>query len=66
MVAAAIFAVWLRSTGRHDDVLYCIHFPDSVSGFTVGADRFMGCTPVKPPQPLHYWVAILTRPTPTL
>ena len=35
-VAAAIFAVWLGSTGRHDDVLYRIHFPDSVSGLTVG------------------------------
>ena len=35
-VAAAIFAVWLGSTGRHDDVLYRIHFPDSVSGLSVG------------------------------
>ena len=35
-VAAAIFAVWLGSTGRHDDVLYRIHFPDSVSGLAVG------------------------------
>ena len=35
-VAAALFAVWLGSTGRHDDVLYCIHFPDSVSGLAVG------------------------------
>jgi len=35
-VAAAIFAVWLGSTGRYDDVLYRIHFPDSVSGLTVG------------------------------
>ncbi len=35
-VAAAIFAVWLGSPGRHDDVLYRIHFPDSVSGLTVG------------------------------
>ena len=35
-VAAAIFAVWLGSTGRHDDVLYRIHFPESVSGLTVG------------------------------
>jgi phospholipid/cholesterol/gamma-HCH transport system substrate-binding protein len=28
--------VWLGSTGRHDDVLYRIHFPDSVSGLTAG------------------------------
>jgi len=35
-IAAAIFAVWLGSTGRHDDVIYRIHFPDSVSGLTVG------------------------------
>lgn len=35
-VAAAFFAVWLGSTGRHDDVLYRIRFPDSVSGLTVG------------------------------
>ena len=35
-VAAAIFAVWLGSTGRHDDVVYRIHFPESVSGLAVG------------------------------
>jgi phospholipid/cholesterol/gamma-HCH transport system substrate-binding protein len=35
-LAAAFFAVWLGSPGRHDDVLYRIHFPDSVSGLTVG------------------------------
>jgi phospholipid/cholesterol/gamma-HCH transport system substrate-binding protein len=35
-VAAAIFAVWLGSAGRHDDVVYRIHFPDSVSGLTAG------------------------------
>ena len=35
-VAAAILAVWLGSPGRHDDMLYRIHFPDSVSGLTVG------------------------------
>ena len=35
-VAAAIVAVWLGSTGRHDDVLYRIHFPDSVSGLATG------------------------------
>jgi phospholipid/cholesterol/gamma-HCH transport system substrate-binding protein len=34
--AAAIFAVWLGSPGRHDDVVYRTHFPDSVSGLTVG------------------------------
>jgi phospholipid/cholesterol/gamma-HCH transport system substrate-binding protein len=35
-VAAAFFAVWLGSAGRHDDVLYRIHFPDSVSGLAAG------------------------------
>ncbi len=35
-VAAAFFAVWLGSPGSHDDVIYRIHFPDSVSGLTVG------------------------------
>jgi phospholipid/cholesterol/gamma-HCH transport system substrate-binding protein len=35
-VAAAIFAVWLTSSGRHDDVVYRIHFPDSVDGLTAG------------------------------
>ena len=35
-IAAACFAVWLGSTGRRDDVVYRIHFPDSVSGLAVG------------------------------
>lgn len=35
-LAAAIFAVWLGSAGHHDDVIYRIHFPDSVSGLTAG------------------------------
>jgi phospholipid/cholesterol/gamma-HCH transport system substrate-binding protein len=35
-VAAAAFAVWLGSAGHHDDVIYRIHFPDSVSGLTAG------------------------------
>jgi phospholipid/cholesterol/gamma-HCH transport system substrate-binding protein len=35
-VAAAIVAVWLGSTGRHDDLVYRIHFNDSVSGLAVG------------------------------
>jgi phospholipid/cholesterol/gamma-HCH transport system substrate-binding protein len=35
-VAAAVLAVWLGSPGHHDDVLYRIHFPDSVSGLAVG------------------------------
>jgi phospholipid/cholesterol/gamma-HCH transport system substrate-binding protein len=42
-IAAAIFAVWLGSPGRHDDVVYRIHFPDSVSGLAVGdAVKFRG------------------------
>jgi phospholipid/cholesterol/gamma-HCH transport system substrate-binding protein len=35
-IAAAFFAVWLGSPGRHDDVVYRIHFADSVSGLAVG------------------------------
>jgi phospholipid/cholesterol/gamma-HCH transport system substrate-binding protein len=35
-VGAAFFAVWLGSPGSHDDVLYRIHFPDSVNGLTIG------------------------------
>ena len=35
-IAAALFAVWLGSPGRSDGVLYRIHFPESVSGLTVG------------------------------
>jgi phospholipid/cholesterol/gamma-HCH transport system substrate-binding protein len=35
-VAAALFAVWLTSSGRSDDVLYRIHFTESVSGLTQG------------------------------
>jgi phospholipid/cholesterol/gamma-HCH transport system substrate-binding protein len=35
-VAAAFFSVWLVSSGHRDDVLYRIHFTDSVSGMTVG------------------------------
>ena len=35
-IAAALFAVWLFGTGHRDDVLYRIHFADSVSGLAVG------------------------------
>lgn len=35
-VAAALFAVWLTSAGRSDDILYRIHFTESVSGLTQG------------------------------
>jgi phospholipid/cholesterol/gamma-HCH transport system substrate-binding protein len=35
-VAAALFAVWLAGKGHRDDVLYRIHFSDSVRGLTVG------------------------------
>lgn len=35
-LAAALFAVWLGSPGRHDDVIYRIYFPESVSGLSVG------------------------------
>lgn len=35
-IAAALFAIWLGSPGQRDDVLYRIHFPESVSGLAVG------------------------------
>ena len=35
-IAAAILALWLGSPGHHDDVIYRIHFADSVSGLTEG------------------------------
>jgi phospholipid/cholesterol/gamma-HCH transport system substrate-binding protein len=35
-VAAALFAVWLTDTGKSDDVIYRIHFAESVSGLTQG------------------------------
>jgi phospholipid/cholesterol/gamma-HCH transport system substrate-binding protein len=35
-VAAAFFAMWLGSPGHHDDVLYRVHFHDSVGGLAVG------------------------------
>jgi phospholipid/cholesterol/gamma-HCH transport system substrate-binding protein len=42
-VAAALVAVWLGSTGRHDDLVYRIHFKDSVSGLVVGDPvKFLG------------------------
>ena len=35
-IAAALFSIWLVSTGHRDDVLYRIHFEESVSGLSVG------------------------------
>jgi phospholipid/cholesterol/gamma-HCH transport system substrate-binding protein len=35
-IAIALFAVWLVGTGHRDDVLYRIHFTESVSGMAVG------------------------------
>ena len=36
LVAAALFAVWLTTSGKRDDILYRIHFTESVSGLTLG------------------------------
>jgi len=36
LVAAAFFFVWLANTGKSDDVLYRIHFAESVSGLSLG------------------------------
>jgi len=35
-IAAAFFFVWLQSSGRSDDLLYRIHFTESVSGLALG------------------------------
>jgi phospholipid/cholesterol/gamma-HCH transport system substrate-binding protein len=35
-IAAALFAVWLVNTGKRDDVIYRIHFGESVSGLALG------------------------------
>ena len=35
-LAAALFFVWLANAGRRDDVIYRIHFAESVSGLTLG------------------------------
>ena len=36
VIAAAFFSVWLVSSGHRDDVLYRIHFTESVSGLALG------------------------------
>jgi phospholipid/cholesterol/gamma-HCH transport system substrate-binding protein len=35
-LAAALFAIWLTVKGSRDDVIYRIHFSDSVSGLALG------------------------------
>ncbi len=35
-IAAALFSVWLVSSGHRDDVTYRIHFTESVSGLALG------------------------------
>ncbi len=35
-IAAALFAVWLTTSGHRDDVIYRIHFAESVSGLSLG------------------------------
>ncbi len=35
-LAAALFFVWLANAGRRDDVIYRIHFAESVSGLSLG------------------------------
>jgi phospholipid/cholesterol/gamma-HCH transport system substrate-binding protein len=35
-IAAVFFFVWLQTTGHRDDVLYRIHFNESVSGLALG------------------------------
>ena len=43
LVGMAIFFVWLANSGKRDDVLYRIHFAESVSGLSLGdAVKFHG------------------------
>lgn len=35
-VALALFAIWLINTGHRDDVLYRVHFAESVNGLAAG------------------------------
>jgi phospholipid/cholesterol/gamma-HCH transport system substrate-binding protein len=43
LVGATFFFVWLANTGKSDDVLYRIHFAESVSGLALGdAVRYHG------------------------
>ena len=36
LVGAAFFFVWLANTGQRDDIVYRIHFAESVSGLSLG------------------------------
>jgi phospholipid/cholesterol/gamma-HCH transport system substrate-binding protein len=36
LIAAAFFFVWLANTGKSDDIVYRIHFAESVSGLSLG------------------------------
>ena len=43
VVAVALFFVWVAGTGHRDDVLYRIHFAESISGLSKGdAVKFSG------------------------
>ena len=43
LIGMALFFVWLANTGKRDDVLYRIHFNESVSGLSLGdAVKFHG------------------------
>jgi|SRR5208283_4838066 len=42
-IALALFAIWLVGTGHRDDVLYRVHFAESVNGLAVGDSvKFQG------------------------
>lgn len=42
-IAAALFSMWLIGSGHRDDVLYRIHFADSVNGLAIGDPvKFLG------------------------
>ena len=52
-LAAALAFVWLSKSGQRDDVLYRIHFSESVSGLSLGDKVIVeGLQRVRPGQPV--------------
>ena len=42
-IAAALFSMWLVGSGHRDDVVYRVHFADSVNGLAIGDSvKFLG------------------------
>jgi len=68
-IALAFFFVWLTRSGNRDDVMYRIHFAESVSGLELGDPvRFLGVEvgmvksmTIKPDDPNHVEVDVQLR-----